>query len=261
MDVSNLFSVKDKVVLISGGGRGIGEMIATGFVAAGARVYISSRSAKVIEKTAGELTAMGPGKCFAIAADLQKTEDIKTLVSELSKKEKHLDVLINNSGATWGAPIDKYPEDAFLKVVNLNLNSVFLLIQACLPLLRAGASSQSPSRIINIGSINGLLPPSFETYAYSSSKAALHHLTKHLAGRLGKEHILANCIAPGTFATKMMAGTLKNDGDRILQGTPVGRVGSPEDIAGTCIYLSSRAGAYTTGAVFAVDGGVLVSKI
>ncbi|CAO3624686.1 unnamed protein product [Cunninghamella blakesleeana] len=261
MDIAKLFNVKDKVVLVTGGGRGIGEMIATGFVAAGAKVYISSRSGAVCEKVAKELTAKGPGKCFSIPGDLQKLEDIKKIVEDLSKAEDHLDVLINNSGATWGAGIDQYPSEAFDKVVNLNLNRVFSLTQALLPLLRAKATNDNPSRIINIGSINGELPPSFETYAYSSSKAAVHHLTKHLAGRLGREHILVNAIAPGAFPSKMMAATLKKDGDRIIQGIPVGRVGSPEDIAGTCIYLSSRAGQYTTGAVFPVDGGSLVSKI
>ncbi|CAO3653507.1 unnamed protein product [Cunninghamella echinulata] len=260
MDVSNLFSVKDKVVLVTGGGRGIGEMIATGFVAAGARVYISSRSAEVCEKVAKELTAKGPGKCFSIPGDLQKLEDIKKIVEELSKFEDHLDVLVNNSGANWAAPIDQYPSQAFDKVVNLNLNRVFTLTQACLPLLRAKATHENPSRVINIGSINGLQPPShMETYAYSSSKAAVHHLTKHLAGRLGKENILVNGIAPGAFMSKMMAETLRKNGDRIIQGIPVGRIGSPEDIAGTCIYLSSRAGAYTTGAIVTVDGGSNVS--
>ncbi|KAI8084525.1 uncharacterized protein BX664DRAFT_337184 [Halteromyces radiatus] len=261
MDIQKLFSVKDKVVLVTGGSRGIGEMISTGFVQAGARVYISSRSAKNCDETAARLTALGPGVCISLPADLQSLDDIKKLVTELSKREKHLDVLINNSGATWGAPIDKYPDEAFQKVVNLNLNRVFSLTQACLPLLRANASTDHPSRVINIGSINGINPPSFESYAYSSSKAAVHHLTRHLAARLGPEGILVNAIAPGVFATKMMAGTLKTSGDKILAGIPTSRVGSPEDIAGTCLYLSSRAGQYTTGAVFPVDGGSLVSKI
>ncbi|ORZ25585.1 hypothetical protein BCR42DRAFT_400488 [Absidia repens] len=260
MDIASLFSVKDKVVLVTGGGRGIGEMIASGYVAAGAKVYISSRNAETCNKTAKELSAKGPGQCFALPGDLQKVEDIKSIVAELSKLEDHLDVLVNNSGATWGAPIDEYPDDAFQKVVNLNLNRVFTLTQGCLPLLRAKASTENPSSVINIGSINGIVPPAFESYAYSSSKAAVHHLTRHLASRLGPEGILVNAIAPGVFATKMMAGTLKKNGDKILEGVPLHRVGSPEDIAGTCIYLSSRAGHYTTGAVFQVDGGSTVGS-
>ncbi|KAI8971700.1 hypothetical protein BDF20DRAFT_885906 [Mycotypha africana] len=260
MDVQKLFDVKDKVVLVTGGSRGIGEMIATGFVQGGAKVYISSRSVDACEKVAAKLTALGPGQCIALPADLQKMEDVKKLVSDLSSREKYLDVLVNNAGATWGAPLDDYPDAAFQKVMNLNVTRIFSLTQACLPLLRANATADSPARVINIGSINGEAPPGLETYAYSSSKAAVHHLTRHLAGRLGREHILVNAIAPGSFPSKMMAATLKNFGDAIVAGVPVGRVGTPEDVAGTCIYLSSRAGQYTVGAVIVVDGGALVSS-
>ncbi|CAO0794092.1 unnamed protein product [Mucor circinelloides] len=260
MDIQNLFSVKDKVVLVTGGSRGIGEMIATGFVQGGAKVYISSRSAKACDEVAAKLTALGPGKCIALPADLQNVEDIKKLVAELSKRETHLDVLVNNAGATWGAPLDSYPDAAFQKVMNLNVTRIFTLTQACLPLLRANATQDIPSRVINIGSINGEAPPGLETYAYSASKAAIHHLTRHLAGKMGREHILVNAIAPGSFPSKMMAATLKERGDAIISAVPIGRVGSPEDVAGTCIYLSSRAGQYTVGAVIVVDGGALVSS-
>ncbi|KAI8366190.1 hypothetical protein BD560DRAFT_372198 [Blakeslea trispora] len=259
MDIQQLFSVKDKVVLVTGGSRGIGEMIATGFVQGGAIVYISSRSVKACDEVAAKLTALGPGKCHSLPADLQSVEDIKKLVAELSKREKYLDVLINNAGATWGAALDEYPDAAFQKVMNLNVTRIFTLTQACLPLLRARATKEVPSRVINIGSINGESPPSMETYAYSSSKAAVHHLSRHLAGRLGREHILVNAVAPGSFPSKMMAATLKERGDKIIASVPVGRVGTPEDIAGTCIYLSSRAGQYTVGATITVDGGALVS--
>ncbi|CAO3615088.1 unnamed protein product [Mucor fragilis] len=260
MDIQNLFSVKDKVVLVTGGSRGIGEMIATGFVQGGAKVYISSRSAKACDEVAAKLTALGPGQCIALPADLQNVEDIKKLVAELSKRETHLDVLVNNAGATWGASLDTYPDAAFQKVMNLNVTRIFTLTQACLPLLRANATQDIPSRVINIGSINGEAPPGMETYAYSASKAAIHHLTRHLAGRMGREHILVNAIAPGSFPSKMMAATLKERGDAIISAVPIGRVGSPEDVAGTCIYLSSRAGQYTVGAVIVVDGGALVSS-
>ncbi|ORZ02239.1 hypothetical protein BCR43DRAFT_554819 [Syncephalastrum racemosum] len=260
MDIEALFSVKDKVVLVTGGSRGIGEMIATGFVQAGAKVYISSRSAKACDEVAAKLSAMGPGKCVALPADLQNVEDIKKLVQGLSKHESHLDVLINNAGATWGAPLDEYPEAAFQKVMNLNVNRVFALTQACLPLLRAKASQENPSRVINIGSINGVTVPKFESYAYSASKAAVHHMSRHLAGRLGRESITVNAIAPGSFPSKMMAETLRKHGDEIKAAVPVGRVGTPEDVAGTCIYLSSRAGNYTTGATIVVDGGAIQSN-
>ncbi|KAI8331044.1 hypothetical protein BC941DRAFT_463334 [Chlamydoabsidia padenii] len=257
MNIDNLFSVRNKVCLITGGGRGIGLMLAKGFVSAGAKVYISSRSAQVCEKVAQELTKMGPGQCFAISADLQKVEDIQQLVSKLGQRETHLDVLICNSGANWAAPIDEYPDSGFQKVVNLNLTRTFTLIQKCLPLLRVNATTESPSRIINIASISGLTPPKLEMYAYSSSKAGLIHLSKHLAARLGPENILVNSIAPGSFPSKMMAETLKKDGEHILKRIPMGRFGVDEDLAGTCIYLASRAGAYTTGAVITVDGGTL----
>ncbi|KAI7875483.1 NAD(P)-binding protein [Lichtheimia hyalospora FSU 10163] len=257
MDIEALFSVKDRVVLVTGGSRGIGEMIATGFVQAGARVYISSRSAKACDEVAAKLNALGPGKCVAIPADLQKVDDIKKIVNELSKYEDHLDVCINNAGATWGAPIDEYPEAAFNKVLTLNVNRVFGLTQALLPLLRAKATQENPSRVINIGSINGEAVPNFESYAYSSSKAAVHHLTRHLASRLGREYILCNAIAPGSFPSKMMAETLRKHGDEIVARVPVGRVGTPEDVAGTCIYLASRAGNYTNGATIVIDGGAI----
>ncbi|KAG2184363.1 hypothetical protein INT43_000272 [Umbelopsis isabellina] len=260
MDINQLFSVKDKVVLVTGGSRGIGEMIATGFIQGGAKVYISSRSAQACDETAEKLNKLGPGKCIPVPADLQKTEDVKKLVAELSKREKHIDVLVNNAGATWGATVDDYPEEAFNKVMNLNVKSIFLLTQACLPLLEAKASADVPSRVINIGSINGINVPAHETYAYSASKAAVHQLTKHLAGKLGHRHILVNAIAPGSFQSKMMKETLEKFGDIIVATVPVGRIGSPEDIAGTAIYLSSRAGQYTNGAVIVVDGGVIVSS-
>ncbi|KAI8972709.1 hypothetical protein BDB01DRAFT_854506 [Pilobolus umbonatus] len=259
MDIASLFSVKDKVVLVTGGSRGIGEMIATGFVQGGAVVYISSRTAKACDEVAAKLTALGPGKCYSLPGDLQNLNDIKKLVDDISRKEDHLDVLINNAGATWGEAIDEYPDAAFQKVMNLNVTRIFSLTQACLPLLRAKATADSPSRVINIGSVNGIAVPNFETYAYSASKAAVHHLTRHLAGRLGGEHILVNAVAPGSFPSKMMAATLRDAGDIIVNLVPVGRIGSPEDIAGTCIYLSSRAGQYTAGAVIVVDGGVLQS--
>ncbi|KAI8093646.1 uncharacterized protein BX664DRAFT_111732 [Halteromyces radiatus] len=260
MNIDELFNIRNKVCLITGGGRGIGLMIAKGFVSAGAKVYISSRNGDVCHQVAKELTEQGPGQCFAIAADLQKLEDIQHLVVELGKREHHLDVLINNSGANWAAPIADYPDAGFQKVVNLNLTRVFSLTQACLPLLRANPTLENPARIINIGSISGETVPKLEMYAYSASKAAVHHLTRHLAARLGSEGILVNAVAPGSFPTKMMAETLKREGDHILKTIPVGRFGQDEDLVGTCIYLTSRAGAYTTGAVIVVDGGALQSS-
>ncbi|KAI9261485.1 hypothetical protein BDA99DRAFT_77401 [Phascolomyces articulosus] len=255
MDIEALFSVKDKVVLVTGGSRGIGEMIATGFVQAGAKVYITSRKAKACDEMAAKLNALGPGQAIALPADLQSVEQIKQLATELSKRETHLDVLVNNAGATWGAPVDEYPEAAFQKVMNLNVTRIFTLTQALLPLLRAKATREDPSRVINLGSVAGEYVPNFEAYAYSASKAAIAHMTRHLAGRLGRDYILCNTIAPGSFPSKMLAETWEKNKDAYLARNPLGRIGSPEDIAGTCIYLSSRAAAYTNGATIVIDGG------
>lgn len=259
MDYKSLFDVKDKVVLVTGGSRGIGEMIATGFVAAGSKVYITSRSADACYKVAKELTAQGPGQCIAIPADLQKKSEIERLVAELSQKEDHLDVLINNAGANWNEPIETYPDDAFEKVVNLNLKRIFTLTQACLPLLTAKASRENTSSVINIGSIDGIRAPPQETYAYSASKGGLHHMSRHMAGKIGYKGVRVNVIAPGAFQSKMMKSTLDKFHDQIVSKLAVKRIGSMEDIAGTCIYLSSRAGQYTNGATVTVDGGAVVA--
>ncbi|KAF9435371.1 hypothetical protein BGZ76_006435 [Entomortierella beljakovae] len=260
MNISTLFSVKNKVVLVTGGSRGIGLMIAQGFIANGAKVYISSRSAGVCDKVAEELTKQGPGECISIPADLQKMEEVLRLKAEIAKRESKLHIIINNAGANWAAPIAEYPDEAFEKVMNLNLKRVFSLTQAVLPLLEAAATPADPARIINIGSVDGIHIAPQETYAYSASKAALHQMTRVLASHLGPKHITCNAIAPGPFESKMMASTLKSRGDKIVQGIPLGRIGQPEDMAAVCIYLSSRAGAYTSGAIIPVDGGALVSK-
>ncbi|KAI9248016.1 hypothetical protein BDA99DRAFT_525562 [Phascolomyces articulosus] len=260
MDINALFSIKDKVTLVTGGSRGIGEMIAMGFVQAGAKVYITSRKVKDCEETAAKLNALGPGQAIPLPADLQNLDQVKQLVAELSKRETHLDVLVNNAGATWGAPVDEYPEAAFQKVMNLNVTRIFSLTQALLPLLRAKASSQSPSRVINIGSIAGEYVPHYEAYAYSASKAAVSHMTRHLSGRLGRDFILCNTIAPGSFPSKMMAETLRKNKESYLKKIPLDRTGTPEDIAGTCIYLASRASSYTNGATIIIDGGISQSN-
>ncbi|KAF8952612.1 hypothetical protein BGZ52_005068 [Haplosporangium bisporale] len=258
MHSSSLFNVKDKVVLVTGGSRGIGLMIAHGFIVNGAKVYISSRSAGVCDKVAAELTKLGPGECISLPADLQSLEEVHRLVAEITKRESKVHVLVNNAGATWGESIKTYPDNAFEKVMNLNLKRVFSLTQAMLPLLDAAATEKLPASIINIGSVDGIHIPTQETYAYSASKAALHQMTRVMAGHLGHRHITCNAIAPGPFESKMMAATLRDFGEMIVGNVPLGRIGQPEDIAATCIYLASRAGAYTTGAVIPVDGGTLV---
>ncbi|MDP3383755.1 MAG: SDR family oxidoreductase [Phenylobacterium sp.] len=251
--MKNLFSVEGKVVLVTGGSRGIGEMIARGYVENGAKVYISSRKAEVCDRVADELSEYGT--CISLPFDLGGMAGIEGLANAVKERESRLDVLVNNAGATWGAPIDEYPEDGWDKTVDLNVKSIFFLTQKLLPLLRAAATAEEPSRVINIASVNGIEPPTLETYAYSTSKAGCIMLTRHLAKRLAPEHILVNAIAPGPFPSKMMAATLAQAGDAIAKSNPRGRIGQPEDIAGVAIFLSSRASAYTTGSVVPCDGG------
>jgi NAD(P)-dependent dehydrogenase (short-subunit alcohol dehydrogenase family) len=263
-EAANLFGVNGKVVLITGGSRGIGKMIATGFIKNGAKVYISSRSSKDCDTTAKELTGFGPGTCVPLPADLQRLEEVERIVKEISSKEKVLHVLVNNAGATWGETVDDFPDEAFTKVMTLNLQRVFTLTQKALPLLRAAAEAggkigdafKDPARIINIGSVEALGVPDHETYSYSTSKAALHHLSRHLGGRLGKEGILSNTIACGLFRSKMTKYIVETAGEYIVAGIPSARMGTPEDIAGTALYLASRAGAYVNGATITLDGGI-----
>ncbi|CZT06565.1 hypothetical protein WAI453_005952 [Rhynchosporium graminicola] len=260
MDSSTLFDVKGKVVLITGGAKGIGRMISEGFVTNGATVYISSRDAKACEQACKELNALGKGKADYIQADLYKVEDCKKIAEELKKRESKLHVLVNNSGSNWGAPYDEFPESAWTRVLTLNLTRVFTLTQALTPLLEAGASELAPSRVINIGSVDGVRVPSLETFSYSASKAGLHQLSRVLANHLGKRNITSNTLACGPFQSKMMKQTLEAFGDEIKSGIPLGRIGEKEDVAGACLFLSSRAGAYVNGATIALDGGTLVGS-
>ncbi|THV05986.1 NAD-binding protein [Dendrothele bispora CBS 962.96] len=266
-EVQNLFNVKGKVVLVTGGSRGIGKMISTGFIRNGAKVYISSRSAQDCKATAEELTTLGPGVCIPLPADLQDYEEVERLAKELASREKELHVLVNNAGAAWGASVDDFPDAAFTKILTLNLQRVFTVTQKVLPLLRAAAAKTKqgevytdPARIINIGSVEGLGVPPHETYPYSVSKAALHHLSRHLAAKLAEDGIISNTIACGLFPSKMTAYTIKMAGDAIVAGIPLQRAGKPEDIAGTALYLASPAASWVTGATITLDGGFLVSS-
>ncbi|KAI1823845.1 short chain dehydrogenase/reductase family [Xylaria intraflava] len=260
MEVNNLFNVKGKVVLVTGGARGIGRMIAEGFVANGAKVYIASRNAKACSKAASEMTERGPGSCIAIAADLLQLSECKRLVEELRACETRLHVLVNNSGVAWGAQLEDFPDEQWSRVLTLNLQRAFTMTQLLLPLLEvAGAESgekENPAAVINIGSINGLTVPIAENFSYSASKAGLHHLTRHLSQRLGPRGITVNTLACGPFDTKMMAHSMRNFRDIIEEGNPMKRHGRAGDVAGTCIFLASRAGSYVNGATINVDGGV-----
>ena len=229
-------------------------MIARGFVEAGAKVYISSRKKEACDRAAEELSNLGT--CFSIPADVSTEGGTRSLAEEIRRREPVLHVLVNNAGANWGAPLAEYPDSAWDKVLALNVKGVFLLTRELVPLLAAAARPGDPARVINIGSIDGLKVPLLDTFAYSASKAAVHHLTRVLARALAPQRITVNAVAPGPFESKMMAVTLERFREAILAACPLGRIGEPEDMAGVAIYLASRAGAYLTGAVIPVDGGI-----
>ncbi len=251
--MTDLFSIAGKTALVTGGSRGIGRMIATGYVEAGAKVYLSSRKAETCNELAAELSKSG--ECIALPADLSTEPGCRALATALKEHETCLDILVNNAGNTWGAPFEEFDDAAWDRVLALNVKGVFHCTKFLTPLLRAASSPEDPARVINIGSIDGIHVPVLETYSYSSSKAAVHQLTRHLAKRLAPS-ITVNAIAPGPFESKMMAATLEAFGEQIAAGAPLRRIGRPDDMAGTAIFLASRAGAYLTGAVIPVDGGI-----
>jgi NAD(P)-dependent dehydrogenase (short-subunit alcohol dehydrogenase family) len=255
--MGELFSVQDKVVLVTGGSRGIGEMIARGFVDAGAKVYVSSRKKDACDNLARELSSTGT--CLSVPADLSSEHGCRALATEMTEREPQLDVLINNAGATWGAPMAEYDEDAFERVFALNVKGVFHLTRFLRPLLEAAGTLDKPARVINIGSVAGIASPIGTAFAYGASKAAVHQLTRHLSNELAPT-ITVNAIAPGAFESKMTAATLQSFGDQIVARTPLKRIGRPDDMAGAAIFLASRAGSFITGAILSVDGGAASAR-
>lgn len=250
MDTASWFSLAGKRALVTGGSRGIGEMIARAYVAAGAQVLIASRDGAACRAVADELG----DSCSAVVADLSTPEGVEDLAAATAAWTDHLDVLVNNAGATWGARLGEYPADGFDKVMDLNVRAVFLLTQALLPQLRAAASVEDPARVLMIGSVDGLSVPVFDSFAYSASKAAVHQLSTHLAAALAPEQVTVNALAPGLFPSKMTA-FLFADQDAVTARIPLGRPGRLEDIGGMAIALASRAGSYVTGTVLPIDGG------
>jgi len=255
--MTDLFDITGKVAVVTGGSRGIGRMIAEEFVRRGVRTYITARKAEPCDQTAKELSEFG--ECISLPHDLSTLDGIDAFVGELSEREKRLDILINNAGAAWGAPFDEFPERGWDKVMDLNVKSLFFLTQKLAPLLRASASAEQPAKVINIASIDGIHNARIETYSYSASKAAVIHLTRRMAKRLVEDHINVNAIAPGAFASDMNVWT-RDSPDEVATRIPARRVGTPEDMAGVAVYMSSRAGDYLVGITIPVDGGVALAS-
>lgn len=257
--MNNLFDIRGKVALVTGGASGIGEMIATGYVESGAKVYIASRKAEYCYQVAENLSRKG--QCIALPFDLSTLDGVEGVSEALAEREEKLNILVNNAGASGSAPFDEFPEELWDTVFDINLKGPFFLIQKLLPLLRNAAAKDKSARVINISSVNGLTPPPTHVeggnYSYTISKSGMIMLTRYLAGSLACEDILVNAIAPGPFESRMMEAALSSEGveERIRKGIPLRRIGNPEDIAGVAIFLASRASAYTTGAVVTCDGG------
>jgi NAD(P)-dependent dehydrogenase (short-subunit alcohol dehydrogenase family) len=256
ISVQDLFSVSGKIALVTGGSRGIGLMIARGLLEGGAKVYISSRKQAACDEAARLLCRVG--ECLSLPADVSSATGCRQLAGELAQREHRLQILVNNAGAAWGATLADYPESGWDKVMSTNVKSIFFLTRELLPLLEKAATAADPTRVINIGSIDGLKAPFYEAYAYSASKAAVHHLTRDLAVKLAGKNITVNAIAPGPFESQMTAAMLQHFQSRIEQTCPLRRIGEPADMAGAVIYLASRAGAYVNGAVIPVDGGISI---
>ncbi len=253
----DLFSVAGKKVLVTGGTRGIGHMIASGFVLGGAEVIVVSRKQDAVDEAVADLSRFGV--CSGYAADLSSETGAQDLANRVTADHAHLDVLVNNAGATWGAPLGEHDTASWDRVLNLNVQGVFHTTKFFLDLLGVRASAEEPSRVINIGSIDGIHVPALESYSYGASKAAVHQLTRHLAQRLAPS-ITVNAVAPGPFESKMMAATLASFGELIAESAPLKRIGRPDDMAGVTLFLASRAGAYVTGAIIPVDGGIATTK-
>ncbi len=257
--MNKLFDVAGKVAVVTGGSRGIGAMIARGFVENGVKTYITARREEELVATAGELS--GRGECIPIPSNLGSMDGVKAFAHAITELEPRLHILVNNAGATWGAELDEFPEGGWDKVMDLNVKSIFFLTQQLLPVLRAAGSAEDPARVINIGSVNGITTPGpdMRNYSYSASKAAVHHLTRHLGAELAREQVNVNAIAPGFFPSRMTAHMIEGDLEDVAV-VPRGRMGTPEDAAGTAIYLSSRASAWVTGQTLVLDGGFVAAS-
>jgi NAD(P)-dependent dehydrogenase (short-subunit alcohol dehydrogenase family) len=254
MKIEQLFSVRGKVALVTGGSRGIGEMIARAYVDNGVKVYITARKADACDALAKELSRSG--ECISIPADISRIDEINRLGREIQQRESRLDILVNNAGASWGADFATFPESGWDKVMDLNVKSPFFMTQRVFELLEAAGSEEDYARVINIGSIEGMRTSHLEAYSYAASKAAILHLTRMMAKYLANKHITVNAIAPGYFPSKMTDAIPEEESEVIEGHTPMRRWGRPEDMAGVALYLASKASGFVCGAVIPVDGGL-----
>lgn len=257
MSASELFDIAGKRAVVTGGSSGIGTMIARGFVEAGVSVIIASRKEASLKEVADELSQIG--ECSYVVADLSTEDGCRSLGEAVAERWDSLDILVNNAGATWGAPLAEQDSKSWARVLDVNVEGVFHTTKFLLPLLKAAGTAEEPARVINIGSVDGIQVPALETYSYSSSKAAVHQLTRHLAKHLAPE-ITVNAIAPGPFQSRMMRATLEAAGDHMAKMMPLKRIGRPEDMAGVSIFLCSKAGSFLTGTIIPVDGGIATTK-
>jgi len=255
--MKDLFSLAGKTALITGGSRGIGKMIAEGFLHQGAKVYISARKGGALEETAKELSKIGP--CIAIVSNASGADGAKAMAGAYLKHEAKLDILVNNAGAAWGADFDEFPESGWDKVMDLNVKTPFFLTQALHGALRAAGAKERLAKVINIASVDGISVNMQETYSYAASKSGLIHLTKRMAMRLIRDNIAVSAIAPGAFASDMNRDA-RDHGEEVARRIPMRRIGTDEDMAGVAIYLASRAGDYVVGETIAVDGGVALAS-
>jgi NAD(P)-dependent dehydrogenase (short-subunit alcohol dehydrogenase family) len=255
--LGSLFSLKGRKALVTGGGGGIGLMISRALVSAGAEVYIASRKLEACEKAAESMRDL-PGRCIPLQADLQNEDGVNQLAESMRQHCTALDILVNNSGRSWGAPLDQFPWKAWNDIMTLNVTAPFTLTRQLVPLLAAAASDASPARVINIGSVMGTMPHGNPAYSYAASKAAIHHMTRILANELADQQITVNAIAPGPFPSHMTEFFVKNEkaSAAVLRGVPLGRMGNPEDMAGLVVCLCGAGGAYISGAIIPLDGGM-----
>jgi NAD(P)-dependent dehydrogenase (short-subunit alcohol dehydrogenase family) len=254
--MNKLFDISGKVVLVTGGAKGLGRMIAEGFVDAGCKVYITSRDRDGCEQAAREMSASG--SCVALPADLATADAAVALATTFKSHESRLNILVNNAGRSWGAPLESFPDTAWAGIMAVNVQGPFTLIRELLPLLKSAGSADDPSRVINIGSLAGAVVEKLSAYSYAASKAAIHHLSRTLAAELAEHHITVNVIVPGYFPTQMTAHIRKRDDEarKLLARVPLARFGLPDDVAGACIFLASRSGSYITGSEIFLDGGM-----